>query len=77
MAEAIAAAADARAVLAAFARLAVPHLADICVADVARDDGMLERLDGTLAAWEAPRDLTAPLPAGEAVVVPALTPAAA
>ena len=71
LAEVLASALDERAMLSGVARLLVPRLGDVCLADVIDDDGFVERVDGTLDDWRL-----APTPAlrsGEAVVIPDAT----
>jgi signal transduction histidine kinase len=67
LAEVLASALDERAMLSAVARLLVPRLGDVCVADVVDDDGSVQRVDNTLDDWQlAP---TPTLRAGEAMVL--------
>ncbi len=68
LAEVLASALDERAMLSAVARLLVPRLGDICLADVVDDDGSVQRVDNTLDGWQL-----APTPAlrsGETVLLP-------
>jgi signal transduction histidine kinase len=60
--------------LSAVARLLVPRLGDVCLADVVEDDGSVQRVDNTLDDWRL-----APTPAlrsGETVLIPEVTQAA-
>ena len=71
LAEILASALDERAMLSAVARLLVPRLGDVCVADVVDDDGSVQRVDNTLEDWHL-----APTPAlrsGETMVLTDLT----
>src|SRR5688572_22459697 len=71
LAEVLASALDERAMLSAVARLLVPRLGDVCLADIIEDDGSIQRVDNTLDAWR----LT-PSPAlrsGETVLIAELT----
>jgi signal transduction histidine kinase len=74
LAEILASALDERAMLSAVARLLVPRLGDVCLADVVEDDGSVQRVDTTLDDWRL-----APTPAlrsGETVLIPEVTQAA-
>ena len=51
LAEILASALDERAMLSAVARLLVPRLADLCLADLVDDDGTVQRIDNTLEEW--------------------------
>jgi len=51
LAEVLASALDEHAMLSAVARLLVPRLGDICLADVVEDDGSVQRVDNTLDDW--------------------------
>jgi len=51
LAEVLASALDEQAMLAAVARLFVPRLGDICLADVVEDEGLVQRVDNTLDDW--------------------------
>ena len=51
LAEVLASALDEQAMLAAVARLLVPRLGDICLADVVDDEGLIQRVDNTLDDW--------------------------
>jgi signal transduction histidine kinase len=74
LAEVLASALDERAMLSAVTRLLVPRLADVCLADLIEDDGLVQRVDSTLDGWRlAP---TPALRAGEAILIPTVTPAA-
>lgn len=67
LAEVLASALDERAMLSAVARLLVPRLGDVCLADVVEDDGSIQRVDNTLDDWRL-----APTPAlrsGEPVLI--------
>jgi len=67
LAEVLASALDERAMLSAVARLLVPRLGDVCLADVVEDDGSVQRVDNTLDNWRL-----APTPAlrsGEPVLI--------
>jgi len=67
LAEVLASALDERAMLSAVARLLVPRLGDICLADVVEDDGSVQRVDNTLDDWHlAP---TPALRAGETMLL--------
>jgi len=71
LAEILASALDEHAMLSAVARLLVPRLGDICVADIVDDDGSVQRVDNTLDGWRL-----APTPAlrsGETMVLTDLT----
>jgi len=71
LAEILASALDEHAMLSAVARLLVPRLGDICVADIVEDDGSVQRVDNTLEGWRL-----APTPAlrsGETVMLTDLT----
>jgi len=71
LAEIIASALDEHAMLSAVARLVVPRLADVCLADIVEDDGSVVRVDNTLDDWRL-----VPTPAmrsGETVTMPDLT----
>ena len=71
LAEVLASALDERAMLSAVARLLVPRLGDVCLADVVDDDGSVQRVDNTLDEWHL-----APTPAlrsGETMVLTDLT----
>lgn len=71
LAEILASALDERAMLSAVARLVVPRLGDICLADIVEDDGSVQRVDNTLDAWRL-----APTPAlrsGETMLLTDLT----
>ena len=71
LAEVLASALDERAMLSAVARLLVPRLGDVCLADVIEDDGSVQRVDHTLDGWRL-----APTPAlrsGEIVLIADLT----
>jgi signal transduction histidine kinase len=74
LAEILASALDERTMLSAVARLLVPRLGDVCLADVVEDDGSVQRVDDTLEDWHL-----APTPAlrsGETVLIPQVTQAA-
>ena len=72
LAEILASALDERAMLSAVARLLVPRLGDICLADVVEDDGSVQRIDNTLDDWRlAP---TPGLRSGEPLLIPDVTP---
>lgn len=74
LAEVLASALDERAMLSLVARLLVPRLGDICLADIVEDDGSVQRVDSTLDDWQlAP---TPALRAGEAMLIPDVTPGA-
>jgi signal transduction histidine kinase len=71
LAEILASALDEHAMLSAVARLLVPRLGDICVADIVDDDGSVQRVDNTLDGWRL-----APTPAlrsGETMLLTDLT----
>lgn len=71
LAEILASALEEHAMLSAVARLLVPRLGDICVADIVEDDGAVVRVDNTLDEWRL-----VPTPAmrsGETVVMQDLT----
>jgi signal transduction histidine kinase len=51
LAEILASALDERAMLSAVARLVVPRLGDVCLADIVEDDGSVQRVDNTLDDW--------------------------
>jgi signal transduction histidine kinase len=71
LAEVLASALDERAMLSAVARLLVPRLGDLCLADIIDDDGSIQRVDNSLDAWRL-----APIPAlrsGESVLITELT----
>ena len=71
LAEVLASALDERAMLSSVARLLVPRLADVCLADITEDDGSVQRVDDALDAWRlAP---TPALRAGETVLIPDVT----
>ena len=71
LAEVLASALDERAMLSAVARLLVPRLGDICLADVVDDDGSVQRVDNTLDSWQlAPTPL---LRSGETLLLPDLS----
>lgn len=53
--------------LSAVARLVVPRLGDLCLADIIEDDGTVTRVDGLLAAWQLVP--TPALRAGEIVLI--------
>ena len=71
LAEILASALDERAMLSATARLLVPRLGDICLADVVDDDGSVQRVDNTLDGWQLVP--TPALRSGETVLLPDLT----
>jgi len=74
LAEILASALDEQAMLSAVARLLVPRLGDICIADIVEDDGSVQRVDHTLDRWRL-----APTPAlrsGETMMLTDLTPSA-
>jgi signal transduction histidine kinase len=67
LAEMLASALDEGAMLAAVARLVVPRLGEICLADIIEDDGSVRRVDGVLDDWQlAP---TPGLRAGETLLI--------
>lgn len=71
LAEVLASALDEQAMLSAVARLLVPRLGDLCLADVVEDEGSVQRVDNTLDDWQL-----APTPAlrsGETMVLTDLT----
>jgi len=72
LAEILASALDERAMLSAVARLLVPRLGDVCLADIVDDDGSVQRIDNTLDDWRlAP---TPGLRSGEPLIIPDVTP---
>jgi signal transduction histidine kinase len=71
LAEVLASALDERAMLSAVARLLVPRLGDICLADVIDDDGSVQRVDNTLDDWRL--SPTPALRSGETVLITDLT----
>ncbi|HET8713951.1 MAG TPA: GAF domain-containing sensor histidine kinase [Gemmatimonadales bacterium] len=71
LAEVLASALDERAMLSAVARLLVPRLGDICLADVIEDDGSVQRVDNTLDDWRL--SPTPALRSGETVLIADLT----
>jgi signal transduction histidine kinase len=71
LAEVLASALDERAMLAAVARLLVPRLGDVCLADIIEDDGSIQRVDNTLDAWRLTP--TPALRSGESVLITELT----
>jgi len=71
LAEVLASALEERAMLSAVARLLVPRIADICLADIIDDDGTIQRVDHVLDDWQL-----APTPAlrsGEPVLLADVT----
>ena len=71
LAEVLASALEERAMLSAVARLLVPRIADICLADIIDDDGTIQRVDHVLDDWQL-----APIPAlrsGEPVLLADVT----
>jgi len=73
LADVLASALDERAILSAIARLVVPRLGDVCLVDSIDADGSVQRVDHTLEDWHlAP---TLGLRAGEALLIPDVTPA--
>jgi signal transduction histidine kinase len=74
LAEVLASALDERAMLAAVTRLAVPRLADLCIADIVEDDGSVQRVDSVIDDF---RLVPSPgLRAGETLLIPDPTPSA-
>jgi signal transduction histidine kinase len=71
LAEVLASALDERAMLAAIARLLVPRLGDVCLADIIEDDGSVRRVDNTLDDWRL--SPTPALRSGETVLLTDLT----
>src|SRR2546423_4135638 len=57
--------------LSAVARLLVPRLGDVCVADVIDDDGTVQRVDNTLDDWRL--GPTPALRSGETMLIPELS----
>jgi signal transduction histidine kinase len=74
LAEILASALDEQAMLSAVARLLVPRLGDVCLADVVDDDGSVQRVDNTLDQWRLVP--TPALRSGETMVLTDLTPSA-
>ncbi|MGH7522343.1 MAG: GAF domain-containing sensor histidine kinase [Gemmatimonadales bacterium] len=71
LAEVLASALDERAMLAAVARLLVPRLGDLCLADMIEDDGSVQRVDHTLDDWRL--SPTPALRSGETMLLADLT----
>jgi signal transduction histidine kinase len=71
LAEVLASALDEQAMLSAVARLLVPRLGDICLADVVDDDGSVQRVDNSLDDWHLTP--TPALRSGETMVLNDLT----
>jgi len=71
LAEVLASALDERAMLAAVARLLVPRLGDVCLADIIEDDGSVQRVGNTLDDWRL--SATPALRSGETMLITDLT----
>jgi signal transduction histidine kinase len=71
LAEVLASALDERAMLSAVARLLVPRLGDVCLADIVEDDGTVQRVDSTLDDWQL--SPTPGLRSGEPLLITDLT----